>query len=114
MTSHVARLYALGATLAVFFVSWAVIAAHPWQPSAATAQDPRLARLLVREQELHRQALAVRTIVRKRWAAYDAVLERRRRENAAIRREVTPVAAPAPAPQVRVVTIPAATGTRSS
>ena len=30
MTNHVARLYALALALVVFFLAWAVVAAHPW------------------------------------------------------------------------------------
>ena len=39
MTSHQGRLYALALSLVVFFLAWAVLAAHPW---ASPSTDPRL------------------------------------------------------------------------
>ena len=41
MTEHIARLYAACLTLALFFVVWAAIAAHPWA-EAKQPTDPRL------------------------------------------------------------------------
>ena len=127
MTSHVARLYALAAGVLVFFVTWAGVAAHPWQTRAATAQDPRLAALQVREQRLRAESLAVKRIVDRRWAVYRAHLALRRHEIAAINavnakaRASSLVSAPAAvsgggaaAPPVRVVTLPPLTITRTS
>jgi len=37
MTSHHGRLYALAASILLFFVAWAVVAAHPWAAPAAAS-----------------------------------------------------------------------------
>jgi hypothetical protein len=107
MTSHTARLYALVASVLVFFVAWAAIAAHPWPARKAAVQDPRLASLQQREQRLRAESLAVRRVLDSRWATYRKQLALRQR---AARR-------PAPttsAPPVRVVTLPPLTVTRTS
>ena len=116
MTNHIVRLYTLAATLAVFFVAWAVIAAHPWQSATpAAAKDPRLVQLATREQKLRREAVAVQRVVKHRWAVYSKQLRKRQHQNAAIRKEAQLVAAQAAvAPQVQVVTLPAVTPTRTS
>lgn len=57
MTSQVVRLYALATTIAVFFVLWAAIAAHPWREQGPS-RDPRLNTLAAREQRL--QSLAAK------------------------------------------------------
>lgn len=98
MTSHTGRLYALAASLAAFFVLWAVIAANPWK---AAAGDPRLAALAQREQLLHRDARIVRQIVQQRSSA------------AAARAKARSAAAAAP-PAVRIVTLPPLVITRTS
>lgn len=135
MTSHVARLYALALSLLVFFVAWAVVAARPW--SAAKA-DPRLTALAAREQRLHRESVAVRRLVDRRWRAYRIALAARRKQIAARNAQIAlrqrqiaarqqrlaavgaqaragaaaaPVASAAP---VRVVTLPPLTITRTS
>ncbi len=126
MTSHVARLYALVAAVLVFFVAWAAIAAHPWRTktSAATA-DPRVAALQLREQRLRAEALAVKRVVDRRWAAYRAQLALRKREIASINARnakaraslasaSTAGAVSAAAPSVRIVTLPPLTITRTS
>lgn len=114
MTNHVVRLYALAATIAVFFISWAIIAAHPWQ-AAASAQDPRLAQLAAREQHLRQRAVVVQRIVKRRWAVYETRLAERRRHNAAVRQQAQLAAAQvASAPSVQVVTLPPVTQTRTS
>ena len=46
MTSHHGRLYGLALALVVFFLAWAVIAAHPWATASA---DPRLRTLAIRQ-----------------------------------------------------------------
>lgn len=80
MTNHVARLYALGLALAVFFVSWATVAARPW----ATAQaDPRVAALAARQQKLQRESALVQRIVQARYADYRVALARRQAQLAA-------------------------------
>ena len=87
MTDHVARLYALALAVVVFFVSWAAIAARPWQRAAA---DPRLALLAQRDAQLEREAALVRRVV--------AAQHRRT----------------AAAPAVRIVNLPPLTITRTS
>lgn len=114
MTNHVVRLYALAATLAVFFVAWAAIAAHPWQ-AEASADDPRLVQLAAREKQLRQEAAVVQRIVKRRWAVYDAGLKERQRQNAGLRRQAELAAAQPPAtPAVRIVTLPPVTSTRTS
>ena len=114
MTNRVVRLGALVATLAVFFLSVVVIAAHPWKTEAATAQDPRVAKLVRREQQLRREAARVNSIVNHRWAVYRRELKHRKGQNARIARQ-NQQAASAP---VQVVTLPApsssVTSTRTS
>jgi hypothetical protein len=106
MTDHVVRLYAAVAALLVFFLSWAAVATRPWGSSAT---DPRVVALAKRERVLRSESVAVQAEVRQRWAVYEAALARRRAENAA-----TAAAPAAPQPQVRVVTLPPLTATRSS
>lgn len=116
MTSHTARLYALAATALTLFLSWAVIAAHPWKTAAAASTDPRLVALAQREQVLRRDIAVVQRISARAAAA------RAQSQLAAVR---TPAAggaasaaaaasAPAAAPRVRVVTLPPLVITRSS
>jgi hypothetical protein len=108
MTSHHGRLYALALALVVFFLAWAVIAAHPW--ATATA-DPRLRALAVREAQLQRQAKLVQKVVAARWARYRVELKARRaqiaRVNAAAAAAATQAATAAAGP-VQVVNLPAA------
>jgi hypothetical protein len=117
MTSHSGRLYALAGSLFVFFVLWAVIAAHPWASSTAAA-DPRLASLSQRERRLRADAALVQQIVDRRFAAYKVALAKRRAEIAAVRsRAQSAAAAPVPqgsAPSVRVVTLPPLVITKTS
>ena len=75
MTSQHGRLYALALALVVFFLAWAVIAAHPWATASA---DPRLRTLAVREAQLQREAKLVRKVVAARWARYRVRLKARR------------------------------------
>jgi hypothetical protein len=103
MTNHAGRLYVLAASLAVFFLLWAVIAAHPW---AGTTKDPRLTALAQREQSLRREATLVRQVLAARAAAAQAAKARAKAQSAAT--------SPAPAPRVRVVTLPPLTITRTS
>jgi hypothetical protein len=130
MTNHLARLYALVAAVLVFFLAWAVIAAHPWRTQKAAVQDPRLAALQLREQRLRAEALAVKRVVDKRWAVYRAQLTLRKQEisalqtaNAKARAAASLASAQAPsapssgfsaAPAVRIVTLPPLTITRTS
>jgi hypothetical protein len=100
MTNHTGRLYALAATLAAFFVLWAVIAAKPWQPAGSA--DPRMAALDQRARVLRREAALVRQIALRRAAAVS---------NAARRTRQAASAAPAP---VRIVSLPPLVITRTS
>jgi hypothetical protein len=65
MTSHTGRLYALAVALVVFFLTWTLVAAHPWQ---STSSDPRLQALAVRQAQLQRDAKLVRQAVAQRHA----------------------------------------------
>jgi hypothetical protein len=102
MTDRVVRLYVAAAALVAFFLAWAGIAARPWSPPP---RDPQLAALDRQEQRLRRDLGLAQQVVDRRWAAYRATLAGRR---------AAAVTAPAPAPPVRVVTLPPAATTRSS
>jgi hypothetical protein len=110
MTSHHGRLYALALALVVFFLAWAVVAAHPWATASA---DPRLRTLAIRQAQLQREAKLVRKIVAARWARYRVQLRARRaliahvHAAAASQAAAAAAAAPAAAP-VQVVNLPAA------
>ena len=99
MTSHVVRLYALATAVLVFFLTWAVVAAHPWPAKP----DPRAAALVKREQRVRAEALAVRRIVNKRWADYRRAVARRSTQSVATG-----------PPRVRIVNLPPLTVTRTS
>ena len=132
MTSHHGRLYALASSILLFFVVWAVIAAHPWATPKASARDPRLLALAQREQRLRKEAGLVQRVVerrytdyRARFAAYNAALAMRQARIAAARRAAAQQAqlgsmqqaAAAAAPSgggVRVVTLPPLVITRTS
>jgi multidrug efflux pump subunit AcrA (membrane-fusion protein) len=133
MTSHHGRLYALAGSILIFFVTWAVIAAHPWATTKAASRDPQLVALAQREQKLRRAAGLVQQVVarryadyRRRFAAYKAALARRQAQIAAAQQAAAQQAAqlasvqqatPAPAPSsggVRVVTLPPLVVTRTS
>ena len=88
--ARVTRLYVFAVTVLVFFVAWAVVAAHPW---ATTSSGQRqVAALAAREQRIH----------------IESVLVRRLRAQ----RAQQPAAAPAQAP--RIVTLPPLVITRTS
>ena len=98
MTDHVARIYALAIAVLVFFVAWAAVAARPWTSSAAPATpDPRVQALIVKQQRVRAEALAVRRVLAAR------------RQHAAVS-----ASTPTPVPSVRVVTLPPLTVTRTS
>jgi hypothetical protein len=109
MTSSVGRIYVTALTLFTFFLTWALVAARPWPSSGASAPDPRLRALAVREQKVRRDGIATQRLLKRRWANYRSQLARRNSQIAAAKR--APVAAP---PSVRIVSQPAATATRSS
>jgi hypothetical protein len=124
MTSHAGRLYALATAVVVFFVVWAVVAAHPWATTKSATRDPRLVALAQREQRLRSEAGMVQQIVarrfsdyHRRFAAYKAALARRQAQLAVVRS--APVySSPAPVASgggsVRVVTLPPLVVTRTS
>ena len=116
MTSHHGRLYALALALVVFFLAWAVVAAHPWATASA---DPRLRTLAIRQAQLQHEAKLVRKVVAARWATYRVQLKARRAQiarvnaaaaaaQAAAARAVAAPVATAAAPAVQVVNLPAA------
>jgi hypothetical protein len=125
MTSHHGRLYALALSLVVFFLGWAVVAAHPW---ASATPDPRLRALALRETQLRHEAKLVGKVVAARWARYRVELKARRAQiarvnaaaAAAARAAAVPVAAapagaaPIAAAPVQVVNLPAHVVTRTS
>jgi hypothetical protein len=139
MTSHAGRLYALGVSVVLFFLTWALVAAHPWS-TAKAARDPRLTALAQREQRLRQESKLVQQIVnrrfsdyRRQFAAYKAALAKRQAQIAAAKlaaarsAAATPASSPsasytppasytasAPAPPVRVVTLPPLVVTRTS
>ena len=89
--ARLTRLYVFAVTLLVFFVVWAVVAAHPWVASSST-DNRQIAALAAREQRIQFESLLVRKLSAQR--------ARQR------------VAAPAQAP--RVVTLPPLVITRTS
>jgi hypothetical protein len=121
MTSHLARLYALAGAILVFLVTWASVAAHPWQQTPrAEVADPRITALDVREKQLRAKSARVQRIVDRRWADYRRALAKRKKEIAAANARNSAVlaapsaASPAGAPSVRVVTVPPLTTTKTS
>ena len=115
MTSHHGRLYALTLGLVVFFLAWAVIAAHPW---ATASPDPRLRALAIRQAQLQREAKLVRQVVAARWARYRVELKARQAQIARVKAATAaaaaaaavaaPVATSAAAGPVQVVNLPPA------
>jgi hypothetical protein len=118
MRNHVVRLYALTATLMVFFLSWAAIAARPWLDGSAAGSDPRLAQLAAREAQLRREATLVQQILDRRFADYREALSGREEQNQAIRSANAALAAPPQAAPPQVAVLPVSTqpvtATRSS
>jgi len=110
MTNHHARLYGLALALVVFFLGWAVVAAHPW----ATASDPRLRTLSLREAQLRREAQVVRRVVAARWTHYRVQLKLRRAQIATVSAAAASASQQAAAGPVQVVSLPAHVVTRTS
>jgi hypothetical protein len=113
MTNHHARLYVLALALVIFFLGWAVVAAHPWVKAGA---DPRLRVLSARETHLRHEAVVVRRIVAARWAHYRVQLNLREKLIASAKAQsaaISQQAAAAPVP-VQVVNLPAHVITRTS
>jgi hypothetical protein len=134
MTSHHGRLYVLAASVLLFFLAWALIAAHPWASAKAASRDPRLVALAQREHRLRREAGLVQKVVARRYAdyrrsfaAYKASLARRQAQIVAEQKaaaqqaaqlasvqQAAPAAAPSGGGSVRVVTLPPLVITRTS
>jgi len=116
MTDHVARLYATGLALVVFFLSWAAVAAHPWGHEAEAAKpDPRIVQLERRAEKLRKRQVRVQRRLDRRFEAYRVELARRQALSVAAPASPAPVAAPAvPAPSVSTVPAAPVTQTRSS
>jgi hypothetical protein len=104
--SSIGRLYAISAMLVVFFVSWALVAAHPWATSAHRV-DPRLAALAARERHLQAETVAVRKVLQKRWGNYRTALAHRLRAIAKARRKLSLLASQAQAQTATVYAAPA-------
>jgi len=83
--SSAPRLYAFGVALVLFFMSWAAIAARPWQPKAAKKVDPRVLALTAREKQLRGEALVLQRKLKRQWALYQQSLELRNGQIAAAR-----------------------------
>jgi hypothetical protein len=111
MTNHQVRLYGLALALVVFFLGWAVVAAHPW---GATTADPRLRTLSVREAQLRHEAQVVRNVVATRWAHYRVQLKLRQAQIASVSASNVAAAQQASAGPVQVVSLPAHVITRTS
>jgi hypothetical protein len=111
MVSHQGRLYVLALGLVAFFLTWTVVAAHPW---AAASPDPRLRALALREAQLRHEAKLVRKVVAARWATYRVQLKLRRAEIAKVASATVPATASASASAVQVVNLPAHVITRTS
>ncbi len=115
--AHTARLYALAGAALTLFLSWAVIAAHPWKSAAAAnPKDARLVALAQREQLLRQDlALVQRLAVRAATVRAQSQLATARSGGTASAAQAqAPAPAPAAAPRVRVVTLPPLVITRSS
>ena len=97
MTDHVARLYVLAVAILVFFVAWTAVAARPWATASTATPDRRVQALIVKQQRVRAEALAVHRVL-------------------AARRQQATLASTTPpsAPSVRVVTLPPLTITRTS
>jgi hypothetical protein len=112
MTSHQGRLYVVALGVVVFFLSWAVVAAHPW---VSAAPDPRLRGLAVREAQLRQEAKQVGKVVAARWARYRVELKLRRAQIARVAASAAAAQqAAVAAPAVQVVNLPAHVVTRTS
>ncbi len=116
MTKQVARLYVLVTGVLAFFVAWVAVATHPWAPRPV--QDPRVAALAARQQQVQLESMRVKRIVDARWATYRVQLAA---HNAALAKRATAqtqqVAAQsssATQPSVRVVNLPPLVVTRTS
>jgi hypothetical protein len=87
MQNHTLRLYLATATLLVFLLLWATVAARPWSAPAKRAADPRLVALAERQRQLQREAATVKRVLARRWAVYRRELRGREREIVAAKQQ---------------------------
>jgi hypothetical protein len=121
MTRPLVRLYAVVASVLVFFVTWAVVAAHPWQ-AHTTVASRQLTALDELRRRVRAESLGVQRILDRRFAAYSGALAERRRTIALVeslnaRRSAAPAAVPTPRTSVLApptVIAPAVAVTRTS
>ena len=102
MTSPLGRAYSVAFAILVFCLTWAAIVARPFVQQSAP--DPRLAALAAREQRLQAESVAVRRLVQRRWATYQARLRERNAQ----------IDAAAAAPSVAIVSAAPVTSSGSS
>jgi hypothetical protein len=117
MTNHVLRLYTLAVSILVLFLVWVVVATHAWKTEHSAAADPRMRALALRERHVRHESIVVQRIVARRWHRYRIALTHRNQQIAAAKRQHTnalAAAASAPAPSVRIVSLPPLTVTRTS
>jgi hypothetical protein len=116
MTNHVARLYAIALALVVFFLSWAAVAAAPWNhEQTAATPNPQVAALDRRAKKLERERVRVQKMLDRRFAEYRARLKERERLIAQMHAQAQAPAIAAPsAPSVGTVSAPPVTSTKSS
>lgn len=120
MTKQVARLYVLVTGVLAFFVAWVAVATHPWAPRPV--QDPRVAALAARQQQVQLESMRVKRIVDARWATYrvqlaahNAALAKRAASQATAQtQQVAAQSSGATQPSVRVVNLPPLVVTRTS
>jgi hypothetical protein len=111
VTSHVGRVYVVAVSLLVFFVMWAAMAAKPW---TSTAPSPQAQVIALREQVLRRETQLVNQILRQRAAVAASAAKVAKAAQTRQLASASAVASAAPAPSVRVVTLPPLTITRTS
>jgi hypothetical protein len=70
----------VGIALVLFFVTWAAIAARPWQERSARKVDPRVTALAVREKKLRHRAAVIQSKLKRDWAVYQQQLQVRQSE----------------------------------
>ena len=105
MTRHIARAYAAAGGVLVLFLAWAVISASPWSTAACAPRIRASRRCRRARPKLRHEAVAVRRMVRHRWAVYRVRLAHRRHEIAvaekAHQRQVASAQAAAAAPPLQ-------------
>jgi hypothetical protein len=111
MGNHTLRLYVVAATLAAFFLLWAVIAAKPWASSTATKKpevDPRVVSLERFQRHLRRETAVVRRTENRVWNEYRRRLRLRETQIAAAKERYQQQVAAAQAAEARIAQVRAA------